>query len=164
MTLNCSQLDTYRYISLWNPNDKGTESPKIQVVTSFLQRDNRILVLQRARKDLQYKLWGIPGGKLDQGESPFSGLMREIYEETKIEIKLQDSQLLGTALSRTPCDGQYGLYIYHSKVAEDSKIIINPTEHYKFRWVTLEEFQSLDLLTAQREAFLLVKDKLETFF
>jgi 8-oxo-dGTP diphosphatase len=158
---NQNQINEFRYLTRWNPLEKSLGIPKIQVVTSFLQKGNKVLVLQRARKDLQHKLWGIPGGKLEKGEHPLSGLIREVHEETKIKIESNRSQLLGTALSCTPCDGQYGLYIYHTVVSEDCDIIINLDEHYEFRWVTLTEFQSLDLLTAQREAFILVKDSLE---
>ncbi len=150
----------YRFLSEWNPLDQTGLVPKIQVVTVFLQNEDKILVLQRARNDLQHKLWGIPGGKLDNGEDPIQGLCREVLEETTIDISGQSIQLLGTALSRTPCDGQYGLYLYHLKVSGNPAVKINQEEHYDFKWLTLDEFKKLNLLTAQREAFLFVESKL----
>lgn len=151
---------TYRYLSVWDPLKPQHMIPAIQVVSCFLQEGDKVLVLQRARKDAQHKLWGIPGGKLDKGEEPLEGLLREIFEETKQRLAPHVFQLLGTALSQTPSDGEYGLYIYHALVPEKTAVRINLEEHYSFRWVTLEEFQDLELLTAQREAFWLVEDKL----
>ncbi|KKL57912.1 hypothetical protein LCGC14_2230710, partial [marine sediment metagenome] len=90
---------SYKYLSYWNPSDeKNTILPKI-VVTCFIQQKDKILILQRARKDLQYKLWGIPGGKLDKYEPPIQGLIREIKEEIDITISSKEFSLLGTPQS-----------------------------------------------------------------
>lgn len=162
MSKKLASLDSFQYLSYWQPNESN--QPKIQVVTLFLQKKDRFLALQRARKDVQHKLWGIPGGKLDPQEQPLVGLQRELEEETQIQIDTTRVQLLGTALSRTPCDGQYGLYLYHTVLPGNADVVINPDEHHEFRWVTIEEFQDLELLTAQREAFLFVKPTLEDLF
>lgn len=159
--LSTPHMESFKYLSPWNPADTSILLPPIVVVSCFLRQENKILVLQRARKDQQHKLWGIPGGKLDKGESPLEGLVRELQEETTIVAQPDSFQLLGTAISRTPSDGQYGLYIYYGFAPQDIDIQINTDEHYAFQWVTIEEFQALDLLTAQREAFHLVKTKLE---
>jgi 8-oxo-dGTP diphosphatase len=132
-------------------------------VSCFLQKGKQFLVLQRARNDAQHNLWGIPGGKLDKGEMPQEGLSREIYEETNIKLLPSTFLLLGTALSHTPSDGQYGLYIYHTFVPDNTNVIIDTLEHHMFRWVTLEEFKALPLLTAQGEAFQLVENKISYF-
>ena len=116
--------------------------------------------MQRAREDVQHNLWGIPGGKLDKGEDPILGLAREVKEETGIEIDPVSFSLLGTACSKTPCDGIYGLYLYHAFLSDDPQVQINPSEHHAFLWVSAEEFEGLELLTAQREAYLYVKEQL----
>lgn len=161
MMNNQTQLMTFSYLSQWDPTFEEDKTPGKVVVTAFLQKGNRFLVLQRARKDLQHKLWGIPGGKLDKGELPLQGLLREIKEETQLQLSASSFQLLGTAISSTPSDGQYGLYIYHSFVEEDVEVQINQTEHSEYCWVTLIEFRALELLTAQREAFYLVEEELK---
>lgn len=138
--------------------------PTVQVVSCFIQKGHQILVLQRARKDQQHNLWGIPGGKLKKAESPVDGLIRELHEETGLCLSAEAFTLLGTTLSKTPCDGQYGLYIYFAVVPENTGIKIDFSEHYAYRWVSIEEFLQLPLLTAQGEAFQLVQDKLGIFF
>jgi len=153
----------YQYLSEWNPLIANAFVPTVQVATCFFQQKNKFLVLQRARQDLQYTLWGIPGGKLEKNEAPLSGLIREAYEELGINFSSNIFQLIGTALSRTPSDGLYGLFIYHTFVEDSLNIKINPAEHSAYLWVTIAEFQSLNLLTAQREAFKLVEQKLKLF-
>lgn len=150
----------FRYLKAWDP--VKDIAPTKKVVTAFLQSGEKFLVLQRARKDAQHTLWGIPGGKLDPGELPEEGLIREIQEETQINDQLA-FQLLGTALSCTPSDGEYALYLFHSFLPKHPSVIINSQEHSSFKWVTLAQFEELELLTAQREAFELVKDKLKSF-
>lgn len=154
-------MQQYKYLSAWTPKEEPTNAPQTQVVTCFLCMENKFLVLQRARNDVQHNLWGIPGGKLDKGESPEAGLCREIQEETQISISPQMLTLLGSARSKTPSDGEYGLYLYHTSLPEEFTVMINPEEHYSFRWVNMDEFEALPLLTAQREAYLFVKDKLQ---
>lgn len=161
MTPCCVDTTSMSYLSPWNPFSEGDQIPKMQVTTAFLQKGNEFLVLQRAKKDVQHQLWGIPGGKLDQGESPITALVREIQEETTIDLSRNVFQLLGTAMSHTPCDGQYGLYIYHTRIDQRVDVLINTTEHSAFRWVSIDEFISLNLLTAQMDAFKLVEDKLK---
>lgn len=152
---------SHRYLSPWNPYLEPHKTPDLQVVTIFLQRGDKFLVLQRAKKDAQYGLWGIPGGKLDQGERPLDGLLREIAEETTIVLSRQSCHLLGTTISQTTSDGRYGLYLYHAMAPQQLNIQISQAEHHEYRWVTLEEFQMLDLLFAQREAFHLVEHNLK---
>jgi 8-oxo-dGTP pyrophosphatase MutT (NUDIX family) len=154
--------NSYRYLTYWNPTESSSFKPEICVVTCFLHYEDSVLVLQRARKDGQHLLWGIPGGKLDKDELPIPGLIREIYEETRLKFKPTNFQLLGTALSKTHADGQYGLYLYHCKLANRPSIEINAEEHYGFLWIKISDFKKLNLLTAQGEAFDLIRGKLQS--
>jgi ADP-ribose pyrophosphatase YjhB (NUDIX family) len=159
MPKNNSSDATYKYLSLWDPiNSKIT--PPIQVASCFMQLGDKILLLQRAKKDEQFMLWGIPAGKLQNGEIPTKGLAREILEETDILLDPESFILLGTALSRTSCDGLYGLYIYYVRLHEEPKIKITEHEHSAYKWVTIPEFESFKLLTAQFEAYKFVREKL----
>ena len=51
-------------------------------------KNNKLLIVKRAKEDTQSpEIWEIPGGRLDQGEDPFIGIIREIREETGLYIK-----------------------------------------------------------------------------
>ena len=131
-----------------------------EVVTCFIKHKNEYLVLQRGRKDAQFGLWGIPGGKLDQGEAPEKGLSREIFEETGIIISEESFQLLNKAHSVNPFDGSYLLYLYFVELKRKPKILINSDEHLNYKWVDMNNFEKLELLVSQGPAFRFIKNKL----
>ena len=53
--------------------------------------DEQKRVLLCHRRD--YDLWNLPGGTLENGESPWDGLKREVKEETGLEVEI--SKLAG---------------------------------------------------------------------
>ena len=55
----------------------------------IVDKENRILLVHRN----DYDLWNLPGGGLDSGESPWAGVIREVKEETGLDVKV--SKLLG---------------------------------------------------------------------
>ena len=48
--------------------------------------DEQKRVLLVHRKD--YDLWNLPGGTMENGESPWDGLKREVKEETGLEVEI----------------------------------------------------------------------------
>ena len=50
-------------------------------------KGNEVLVLQKLTDKKQY---GLPGGFLEKGESPEEALLREIMEETGVQLAAQD--------------------------------------------------------------------------
>jgi 8-oxo-dGTP pyrophosphatase MutT (NUDIX family) len=154
-----SFFKTSRFLKPWNRNDQK-QAPPIEVVTCFIQTGDRVLILQRNRKDAQFGLWGIPGGKLGKGESVLEGLIREIQEETGYQLKASDFTYLDSALSKTATDGAYGLHLFHARVNQ-MHLMIDSQEHTAAKWVTLNEFIKLPLLHAQLEAFQFVEQQLK---
>jgi len=57
----------------------------IKVAAAVIERDAKILIGQRKRGDSHGLKWEFPGGKVERGESPASGLLRELREELGIE-------------------------------------------------------------------------------
>lgn len=131
------------------------------VATCFIEVEGKILVLQRGRKDEQFALWGIPGGKVEYGEEPRKAISREVFEETGILANGLDFCFLDKALSKNKFDGSYVLYLYYLKLPEKPSILINQDEHLDYRWVTLKDFESLDLLISQRLAYKFVYKKVK---
>ncbi len=57
----------------------------IQVVAAIIERHGRILIAQRKPTDPHPLKWEFPGGKVEPGETPERGLIRELREELGIE-------------------------------------------------------------------------------
>lgn len=61
----------------------------LKVAVALIQRkDGKFLLDLRSDKVVMGGLWEFPGGKIEEGESPEEGLMREIKEETGLTLRL----------------------------------------------------------------------------
>ena len=61
-----------------------TGLPLIVTAAALVDRDGRLLVQQRPAGKSMAGLWEFPGGKLEPGETPEAGLIRELQEELGI--------------------------------------------------------------------------------
>jgi 8-oxo-dGTP pyrophosphatase MutT (NUDIX family) len=61
-----------------------TQKFKIGVFAIIFDEKKRILFCHRT----DYDLWNLPGGALEKGESPWQGVIREVKEETGLDVKI----------------------------------------------------------------------------
>ena len=59
------------------------------VVAAVIERDGHILIGQRKRAAPHPLKWEFPGGKVDRGETPEAGLIRELEEELDIRVRIE---------------------------------------------------------------------------
>jgi ADP-ribose pyrophosphatase YjhB (NUDIX family) len=76
---------------------------------ALVVRDSRVLLARRALPPAR-GAWDIPGGFLELGEDPQHGVLRELREETGLEIRILD--LLGIYIDRYGED-DWTLNIYY---------------------------------------------------
>jgi 8-oxo-dGTP diphosphatase len=57
------------------------------VACALVDTDGRVLLAQRPEGKALAGLWEFPGGKLEAGERPEAGLIRELREELGIEVR-----------------------------------------------------------------------------
>ncbi len=81
--------------------DRGAASPTgrpaIDVAAGVLtDARDRVLIAQRPPGAHQAGWWEFPGGKIETGESPYEGLVRELREELGIEVHAADALLTYT--------------------------------------------------------------------
>ncbi len=84
--------------------------------------------------------WDFPGGDLDFGEDAISSMIREIKEETGLEVK--DLKPFDVE-SHVNKDGDFWITIGYTALAVSEKVILS-FEHDEFNWVTTEEFLELE--------------------
>lgn len=139
-----------------------SENQNIPVVVScFLEHNGEVLLLKRAKKDSQYGLWGIPGGKQHDNESLEEALLREIKEEISLELVNDHIEILCKTQMKNICDGEYFLHIYYAKLLKRPQITLNQSEHSEFAWTRIENFKEYPLLFCQGQAFDLASELLK---
>jgi 8-oxo-dGTP diphosphatase len=147
-----SLSSTMRYLSLESSKFQDFRS-RVEVSTCYIKWKDKFLVVKRAHKEDQPQKWGIPGGKIKQNESPVDALQRELFEETQLKISTTELKFRARLYARIPgWDYILHLFTLTLNYAEEPTIKIDPKEHDAFRWVTTEEFKSLDVLLGQDEA------------
>ncbi|OGO41458.1 MAG: hypothetical protein A2Z04_06870, partial [Chloroflexi bacterium RBG_16_57_9] len=79
-------------------------------IGAIVVREGKVLLAQR--RDEPFKgYWDTPGGFLEPGEHPEQGVIREIKEETGLDIR--PTYLIGMYIDTYGEDGDYTLNIYY---------------------------------------------------
>jgi 8-oxo-dGTP diphosphatase len=104
-------------------------------VHAFIIKDNNLFIVKRSKKDVQNPdIWEIPGGRLELGEDPTLGLMREIKEETGMQIEVHDP-LSVRHFERS--DGQVITMIIFLCTTKDNELIRLSKEHSDHEWIQI---------------------------
>lgn len=69
------------------------ELPIVQRVAAYavILRDERILLSRLSARLTDGELWTLPGGGLDHGEDPRDAVVREVLEETGLEVQIGET-------------------------------------------------------------------------
>jgi 8-oxo-dGTP diphosphatase len=120
-------------------------NPKYEVVGSFIQHNDDIILLHRQDYKPQGNTWGIPSGKIDAGESILSAACRETMEETGLIIAPAKMHFFSTIYVKFPdCDFVY--HMFHTKLENKLPISINDQEHKSFQWISPQSALKLPLI------------------
>lgn len=106
---------------------------QIDVVGAVFVRDGKILAARRGESKSLPGLWEFPGGKIEDGETAESALLREITEELKCEVEI------GAYLTTTDYEYSFGivsLSTYYVRLIGDDPEL---TEHTEIRWLRPDE-------------------------
>jgi len=118
---------------------------KFDIVSCFLERDGKFLILQIADHKDQCGTWGAPAGKANEGEDLVDATIRELFEESGVLIKKENLKYWGVTFVRYP-KYDYNYYMYFAKCPAGVEIKINPKEHKSFKWVTPKEALEMNLM------------------
>lgn len=131
-----------------------TDRPFGLVVRAVIKdSDDNILILKRAPDSRSNPLcWELPGGKVEPGESFDHAMIREIKEETNLNISLR--RAVGIAQQDLAHIHSVHVIMTVGVYSGDLKI---SDEHTDYRWASLGEIKSLNL-SNWFESFLEEKD------
>jgi len=103
--------------------------------------DGKILIIKRASDSKTNPgKWELPGGKVDQGESFDKALLREVYEETNLKIKLDN--VIGASQQDLPLIRAVHIIMSGSIVEGELNL---SSEHEGYAWEFLENLRDYEL-------------------
>ncbi len=102
---------------------------------AIIIKDNKCLILEFTKKQ---GWWGLPGGRIDQGESGEEAFKRELKEETDISnfelISVVDYDIWITGSGQPFC----GIANLINITSQENEIKLSP-EHNRYKWVGQDE-------------------------
>jgi molecular chaperone GrpE len=122
--------------------DAGTNRlrPMAITVKAVLFNDNgQVLMLHRAKGNLNEGRWDIPGGLLESGETVEESLVREIKEETGLDATIGALICLSEFQKGTKQFVHEKRSLRYIAFAKGHEVKISKREHDEYRWVGIEE-------------------------
>jgi 8-oxo-dGTP diphosphatase len=114
-----------------------------RVTAAVIIEDGRILLARRPPGDPLAGLWELPGGKIEDGETPQECLERELLEE--LAMRAEVGPVLARTVYRYP-HGVFELLALQATRTSDFEL----RAHDAFSWVDLEEAQMWALAPADQ--------------
>ena len=130
-------------------------SPKMEVAACYLSYQDKLLFLERPAHVHQGSKWGVPGGKIDPGETAKEAVVREVFEETSLTLSIKNLIYFKKVFIRYP-DLDFIFHIFLSNSKEMPQIVINH-EHLQFKWATLQEALRMPLVLGEDECLHLIR-------
>ncbi len=105
--------------------------PGHNIVAAVLVRDGEVLLCHRSPdRDWYPNVWDLPGGHIEEGETPRDALIRELQEELGIGVASESVQFLqDCVLSGSVLVSVWIVTEWHGAATNQS-----PTEHDAVRW------------------------------
>ncbi len=126
-------------------------NPTVEAAGVFCEYDGRILYLKRHSEKIEGMKWGIPAGKVEEGEKPIEAALRELAEEAGIAASQASLTTISSLYVRRP-EVDFIFHIYFLPFQEMPLLQVAPDEHIDASWVNLQEGLKLPLISGGREA------------
>ncbi len=120
-------------------------NPKFEVVSCYLEHDGKILLLHRHNHKSEGNKWGVPAGKIDEGENELTAMVREIKEETGQKIPVEQLEYLSKVYVKYP-DYDFVYHMFRAKLNEQAAITLSEGEHKDYKWVAPLAALNLELV------------------
>ncbi len=113
----------------------------IEVVAAVIRNDDKIFATQRGYGDFKGG-WEFPGGKIEEGETPESALIREIQEELDTEVSVDKH------IQTVDYDYPKFHLTMHCYMCSIKSGTLELKEHAASKWLTLDTIDSVEWLPA----------------
>lgn len=118
------------------------------IVGIFCIYNDKLLYLLKQDHKHEWGKWTDPSGKVNLGEEPKQAMLRELFEETWIQ--LDDIEFVKTYYERYP-DMDFVYHKYRCVLQQEPTIILSPGEHKAYKRITPQEALEDNLILGEDE-------------
>lgn len=109
-------------------------------------KDEILIVKRHPKSRTDPEMWELPGGKVENGEFFADALVREIKEETNLDVEVGD---FAEAIQNDyPHKRTVQLMMYLSDIRGEVKI---SEEHTEWMWASIEKIKTLEISTSLKK-------------
>lgn len=136
------------------------KQPIIGVGVVIIRNDK--ILLEKRKNDPGKGKWSIPGGLVELGETAEQTVIREVKEETGLEVEKPEHIDVVNNITRDSDDEiKYHFVIIDYFVKLKGGTLHAASDAEELRWVTFDEVEKYDLTTSFREFFQRNRQELE---
>jgi 8-oxo-dGTP diphosphatase len=125
-------------------------TPVVEVASCYIEFEGKFLFLKRAPEKPEGGRFGVPAGKIEEGESVREAVLRETFEETGICLDEAKLRFAGTIFFQKPC-GDFSYHIHYLEYTFLPHIVLN-REHTEYRWLSIDETANFPMMSGAIEA------------
>ena len=125
---------------------KGKEEGIVKNVVGaiILNEKNQVLIMSRKTDDFMGGIDELPSGNMEQGENIYHALVREVKEETNLDV-VNVKSYIGSFDYISGSGKKARQYNFVLDVKNIENIIL--TEHDEYNWLTIEEIRKSSKIT-----------------
>lgn len=121
------------------------------VLGGVVMKEGKVLILQRHRnEDIYPNMWELPSGKRDPLEPSENSLIREVKEETGLDVKIMMPFSVFDYQIEKPNEIRDSTQINFLVTPVNDKDVVLSEEHQEFAWITREEIDKYDITEATK--------------
>lgn len=119
------------------------EKPRIKIAGCFLEYESQFLILHRNPGGRHGGKWGLPAGRVEQGETEKDAVVREVREETGFLIPREKLEFLQKIVFDFP-EKIIDFFVYHVNLESKIDVVLESRENQAYAWVTGKECYARD--------------------
>lgn len=133
--------------------------PKFEIVSCICQCEEDILLLLRRDDKVEGNKWGLPAGKRELNEKLEDAVLREICEETGLNLAPAEVHYFNKVYVKYP-DKDFIDHMFYADFRHKPKITISLKEHKDYMWKPFKKAMNMKrLMPGQAECFKLFYER-----